>query len=134
MAIKNSTSVLVLIDATAVANSLDASVSINREAVNITTKDSGIYEEFFAGAVNATVTISGLYEDGETDSIYSLISGTGTASEATIKFGNAVSGEEYWEATGVCTSLEIGSPGYQQAMTYNATFQLSGTITKADNV
>lgn len=139
MAVKNSTSVLVFVDSTAVASSLDATISFNGEAVNISTKDTGRWEAFFAGALNGTVSVSGLYEDGNLDALWtaftdSAASTAGSGSEVTLKFGNAVSGEEYWEGTAIITALEVGSPGYQQAMTYNASFQLTGTITKADNL
>lgn len=130
MAIKNTTDVLVLVGATAISNLLDASVSINGEAVNITTKDSGKYEEFFHGAVNGTMSASGLYEDGGLDVLdAAMVAGT----ELTLKFGNANVGEEYWSASGFVTNITINSGGYQQAATFDVSFQLSGTITKADN-
>lgn len=132
MAVKNSTSVSVLIGGTAVLHQLDASLSINREAVNITTKDSPTpFEEFFSGAINGTVSISGLYADGDIDPLTTPLLGTGAA--VTLKYGNAVSGQEYFSADALVTSIELGSPGYEQAMTYSGTFQLTGTITKADN-
>jgi len=138
MAVKNSTSVLVLVDGAAVANSLDATISFNGEAVNISTKDTGRWEAFFAGALNGTVTVSGLYADGDLNALWTAFTDTpagvaGASSEVTLKFGNAVSGEEYWTGTAIITGLEVGSPGYQQAMTYNASFQLTGAVTKENN-
>lgn len=137
MAIKNSTSVLVLVDAVAIAHSLDATISFNNESVDISTKDTGRWQAFFAGALNATVSVSGLYSDGGLDALWAAMTADTatdpTATEVTLKFGNAVSGQEYWTGTAFLTSLEVGSPGYQQAMTYSASFQLTGTITKADN-
>lgn len=133
--VKNSTSVLVLLGGVGILNSLDCSLSINNEAVNITTKDSAngsgiVWEEFMSGAKNATVSVSGLYADGDLDPVWTAIA---AADSVTLKFGNAVSGEEGWSGDAIITSLEIASPGYEGAMTYNASFQMSGEITKADN-
>ncbi len=133
--VKNSTSVLVLLGGTGILNSLDCSLSINNEAVNITTKDSAdgngiVWEEFMSGAKNATVSVSGLYADGDLDPVYAAIA---AADPVALKFGNAVSGEEAWSGNAIITGLEIASPGYEGAMTYNASFQITGPLTKADN-
>lgn len=132
MAVKNSTSLSILIGGTAILHQLDASISINREAFNVTTKDSPTpFEEFQSGAINGTMSLSGLYADGDLDPLTTPLLGDG--STVTAKWGNATSGEEYYTADAIVTSIEKSAPGYEQASTYNATLQLTGAITKADN-
>lgn len=133
MAIANSTTVMVLVDGTAVAHSLDATISMNRESVDISTKDTGLWSAFMTGQISATVSVNGLYEMSNA-SIASLwtafTAAQGSGNEVvTVLFGNATSGDEFFSADGIVTALEIGSPGVEGAMTYNASFQLTGTVT-----
>ena len=135
MAIQNSTTVLVLVGGTAVAHSQDATISMNRETVDISTKDTGLWSAFMTGQLNATVSVNGLYEMGSLDPLWAAMTAAqGSGSEiVTVMFGNAVSGDETYSASGMVTGLEIGSPGVEGAMTYNASFQLTGAVTKVDN-
>ena len=116
MAIRNTTSMLMLLDATAVANSLDVSFSANGETVNITTKDSGKFEEFFQGALNATASVSGYYEDGSLDALWTAFL---AGSEVTCKIGDAESGTEYFTGTAIFSSFEVTGSGYQNAGTFS---------------
>lgn len=132
MSVKNSTSLSILIGGTAILHQLDASVSINREAFDVTTKDSPTpFKQFKSGAIEGNMSVSGLYADGDTDPLLTPLLGDG--SEVVAKWGNATSGEEYISAQAIVTSVELGAPGYEQASTYSASLQLTGTITKADN-
>lgn len=130
MAIRNTTSMLMLIDAVAVANSLDVTFSANGESVNITTKDSGLFEEFFGGALNATASLSGYFEDGEVNSLWTAYL---ARTIVTCKIGDAESGTEYFTGSAIITAMEIGSPGYQQAATFSASLQFTGAFSKASN-
>ena len=134
MAIANSTTVMVLVGGTAVAHSMDATISINRESVDISTKDTGLFAAYMAGQINGTCTVNGLYEMNAAtqDSLWAaLIAVQGSTNEVvTVLFGNAVSGDDYISASGIVTSYEVGSPGVEGAMTYNVSFQLTGTITR----
>lgn len=130
MAIRNTSSMLLLIDSVAVANSLDVSFSANGESVNITTKDSGKFEDFFQGALNATASISGYVEDGQMNALWAAyLAGT----EVTAKVGDAEASTEYFTGTAIFTSFEWTGSGYQAAGTFSASLQFTGAFSKADN-
>jgi len=128
--IRNTSSMLMLLDAVAVANSLDVSFSANGESINITTKDSGKFEEFFQGALNATASVSGYYEDGGLSAIWTAFL---AGDEVVCKIGDAESGTEYFTGNAIITTFEVTGSGYQNAGTFSASLQFTGAFSKANN-
>ena len=132
MATPQNTSVLRFYQAgTVIANAIDAEISFNKEAVDITTKDSGTNAEYMSGLKSGTGSTGGLYVEGDLDALYSAFDGTAAV---VMKLSTEVSTEEYFSGDAIITSLQINSSGNQQAASYTCQFQFTGAFTKDDNV
>lgn len=131
MAVPQNTSVLrFYIDGVVIASAIDAEISFNKEAVDITTKDSGTNSEFMSGLKSGTGSTGGLYAEGELDALYAAYDGTAAV---VMKLSTEVSAEEYFSGDAFITSLQINSSGNQQAANFSCQFQFTGAFTKADN-
>jgi predicted secreted protein len=115
---------------TVIASAIDAEITFNKEAVDITTKDSGKNAEFMSGLKSGTGSTGGLYAEGELDALYAAYDGTATV---VMKLSTEVTGEEYFSGDAIITSLQINSSGNQQAATFSCQFQFTGAFTKGDN-
>ena len=119
-----------LTSGTVIANAIDAEITFNKEAVDITTKDSGTNAEFMSGLKSGTGSTGGLYVEGDIDNLWTAIDGTAAIE---FKLSTEVTGEEYFSGDAIITSLQINSSGNQQAATYSCQFQFTGAFTKGDN-
>jgi len=128
---QNTTSLRFYQAGTVIASAIDAEITFNKEAVDITTKDSGTNAEFMSGLKSGTGSTGGLYAEGELDALYAAYDGTAVV---VMKLSTEVTGEEYFSGDAIITSLQINSSGNQQAATFTCQFQFTGAFTKDDNV
>ena len=128
---QNTTSLRFYQAGTVIASAIDAEITFNKEAVDITTKDSGTNAEFMSGLKSGTGSTGGLYAEGELDALYAAYDGTAAV---VMKLSTEVTGEEYFSGDAIITSLQINSSGNQQAATFTCQFQFTGAFTKDDNV
>jgi predicted secreted protein len=127
---QNTTSLRFYQAGTVIASAIDAEITFNKEAVDITTKDSGTNSEFMSGLKSGTGSTGGLYAEGELDALYAAYDGTAAV---VMKLSTEVLGEEYFSGDAIITSLQINSSGNQQAATFTCQFQFTGAFTKDDN-
>lgn len=127
---QNTTSLRFYQAGTVIASAIDAEITFNKEAVDITTKDSGTNAEFMSGLKSGTGSTGGLYVEGNLDALYAAYDGTDVV---VMKLSTEETGEEYFSGDAIITSLQINSSGNQQAATWTAQFQFTGTFTKGDN-
>lgn len=117
---------------TPVACATECSISLSKSTRDITCKDSDAgYQDFLAGVTSGTISVSGLYSQSATnikaDALYDdFTAGT----PVTIRFSTEVSGDTYYECQAIITSWEVSSPNSGDNVTYSATFQIKGAITK----
>jgi len=132
MAVFNGTNVAVLISSTAVAHATECSMTLNHDIIEVTTKDSSGMRELIPGLKSGSISVSGLQEVTGSNGIKALTQTFNTGTAVTVVFdqGIASDGEKFTNTGAILTSLEM-SGGTEDAPTYSATFELSGTITKA---
>lgn len=107
-----------------VATARTTSMTVNNESVNITSAgDDGIRRLMDeAGEKSIEITLDGLYTD---DSLYDLAQGSTLLPEVILTY-------ETYTLTGdfFLSSYNEGQP-YNEAITFSATLQSSGAVTKA---
>ena len=129
MAIFNGTDVALSVGGTVVAQATEVSISLNQETIDVTTKDSSGMRELLPGLKSGSCSVSGLQDYSDAAGVEKLTSTFDTGAAVAIIW-DSTSGETF-SASGILTSLELAG-GTEDAPTYSASFELTGTITKAD--
>ena len=111
------------------AQATEVSISLNQETIDVTTKDSSGMRELLPGLKSGSVSVSGLQDYSDAAGVEKL-TGTFDTGAAVAIIWDSTSGETF-SASGILTSLELAG-GTEDAPTYSASFELTGTITKAD--
>jgi predicted secreted protein len=109
----------------------ECSISVSMDTRDITTKGSGGYRELLGGLRSGSITFSALHDMDQTNGLSELMGvyNSSTArGECSVAFTTDVTGDDYYTATAMLTSLDI-SAGTEDNVTISGTFELSGTIT-----
>jgi len=130
MAVFNGTNIAVTLGGTAVAHATECSLSLNQETIEVTTKDSSGMRELIPGLKSGSISISGLQEVAGSAGVKALAGAMNTGAAVALVFDQVETSGEKWTANGILTSLELAG-GTEDAPTYSASFELTGTITKA---
>lgn len=132
----NGTLLRIYKDGTAIAYATSCTLTINRDLREILTKDSpgNGWREVNVGRKTATLTTEGLYSgpgDGTAnEQPGDLFDDLDNGTPLVLKFSTEVSGDEFYQASGYCTSLEMTGP-VEDNSTYSATFEVHGQVTKS---
>ena len=116
---------------TALARLTDSSLTINHETRDISSKDSGGWAEFAEGMRNWTMSGTGLWEFAAASAanITTPIGNITTRASFAVEFGSGVTGDPKFSGTGWVTSIELGSPGQEENVTYSITIQGTSALT-----
>lgn len=124
MAKINATDVSILIGDVEISNLTNVSVDINRETINVTTKDSGNWKEILVGLMdwkmNGEITIDFTGAYAPDDIFTALVAGTSLA----VKFGVPGAGNTKFSGTGFYT--QVGHEAGVQDK-YTAKFNIEGS-------
>jgi len=120
------------VDGQQMAHTKEATLTINRELPDATTKDSGGWEEHLSGAGlrNAEGTFDGLADwdtGGTVDTLFDYIN---TRADVAGSFGKA-DGIQFDGQIGI-TNLDFGAPN-EDAATLSGGWKFNGAPTKTDN-
>lgn len=121
-AVKNSTNFAFFVGATKVMGQTGASMSIQINERDITTKDSEGWGEYIPGLASSQFTVSGIW----VDSGYSVNDMRDLAVNKTLgtcKFGD---GTDDYSVDSFITSFDVDSPGAEENVTFTATFRGCG--------
>ena len=129
--ITNTTAFKIYKASTAVSDLTDASLSMNREFRDTTTKNSGGNREGCAGLFSGSMSFSALHDNSAALGFDTLYSDFIANTAISFVFGGAAIGEKTYTANGHITSLEISSPGTEENVTYSGTIEISGAVTEA---
>lgn len=117
----------------AVACATDAQITFSSELRDTTCKDTGGWRDILPGLKSAQVTTSGLYKDDDapTDGGFvDLYDDWDASTQVTLRMSTEVTGDTFWSMPAYITNLELNSSGVDENVTYSATFEVAGTITK----
>lgn len=121
---------------TAIAYATSCTLSVTREIREVLTKDSpgNGWREVYVGRKSGTLSTEGLYStagDGTANHQPSdLFDDLDNGTPLVLKFSTEVSGDDYYQASGYCTSIEMTGP-VEDNSSYSATFELHGAITRS---
>lgn len=126
--ILNSTLMQVYVGAAVIGCATDASISLNREYRDTTCKDSNGNREGVAGLKSGSASTSALYaEDG--GNFAALFAAWEAGTPVTVKYSTEKSGDTFYSAQAIVTSLESNSSGTEENVTLSANFEFTGSIT-----
>lgn len=115
---------------TALSKLTDGSLSLNREMIDTTSKDSAGNREVCPGLFSASISFSGLHADADTMGFSALQAALVADAALTVKWSSEVSGEKYYSASGHISSLELNSGGFEENVTYSGTIEITGAVTE----
>lgn len=127
MATFNGTELTLTIGGVDVAKSTSASVSLDADTIDVSTKDSSGYQEVIQGQKSGTVDFEGLVDLAANDqggALYTYWSnGTSVAWALT-------DGTKTLSGNGIVTNLSIDAP-MEDVATYSGSIQITGTVSLA---
>jgi hypothetical protein len=119
------------VDGEAVVCTTDASFDFSREITEAICKDDDGARQITLGGTSGSFSVSGLWKfDGAyqiEDLMILFLNGTA----CTVRFTTDVTGDFYLEASCYVTNVSGGSP-VNDSVSFDATFEINGTITKGD--
>jgi len=133
----NGTKFGVYAGATKIGYATSASLSINHNLRDTSTKDSGGWRSQLEGQRDFEISVegmvifstaSGAIADLTVDELYSTY--IATRAELTIKFSTEVSGDYKWSGQAFMTSLSMDTPN-EDSSTFSASFSGTGALTQA---
>jgi len=114
-----------------VAHARNATLSLNSDEIDITTKDSSAWKEILDGQKSWSVSVDGLItydtesdKDQADDLAALLIAGT----QITLKFSTDVTGDTKYTGNAFVQSIELNAAD-NDASSYSATFGGNGALT-----
>ena len=133
MAILNGTNVTVTLGGNVVTHTTDCSISLNREYIDVSTKDSSGARALLARQKSVSISINGLAELNAANGHAALSAAqlAGTALAVVFDLDDGANDETY-TCNCVVTSCEL-SGGVEDAATFSATLESTGDITRASS-
>jgi TP901-1 family phage major tail protein len=132
MAKINGTLYLVDIDGVTVGSTTNASITINQDLPETTTKGSGGWREVLAGLRSWEGSFEGLYDPTDTYDVKSLADEIVNRSSFTVVFDSSTAGDVDFTGTAYLSNVEF-SAEMESPVSFSASFTGDGTLTVADN-
>jgi predicted secreted protein len=130
ISVLNGTKMLVSIDGSVIGRATGATLDFTHSARDITTKDSGGWQEFLEGLRGATISTEHLYAEDEAtgiNEIQSLVLTTRIPCE--LVFG--APGDRVWSCDAWLTAFSVNAGAPEDNASFSATFVCSGPLTSA---
>lgn len=124
----NGTSLLVYSAGTAISATTSATITVNHDVRDATTKDSAGWEESLEGKRNWEISFEGMYAFDSTygpDELDDLITNRSTV---TVMFSTEVAGDTRYTGTAYLTSYEM-TAGVEETATFSGTFKGTAALT-----
>ena len=112
----------------AVAHCNGASLSMTHDPRDITTKDSSGWQELLEGLRSFELSGEGLVAFDDVNGGLALTSSLLNRTQLVIALQTNVTGDTKWSGSGYVSSLEVGSPGQEENVTYNFTIRGTGAL------
>ena len=128
----NGTAILLKIEGTTIAKLVSNSFNLNRATIDVSNKDSGGWQESLYGQGSATIDFEGVFaEDGSWgfDEAYTAIT---TKAVLTARIATSVTGDKYYEAECLLTSLTQTAP-MEDKVTFSGSLLMTGAPSTGTN-
>jgi predicted secreted protein len=128
MAIKSGTTLLLLTNSAQVEDLVDVSISLSKQTIDITSKDSSYWRELLHGTRSATITANAFVDYAATEGFDELISDFATNTDVTFEISTNVSGDSNITGSGILASIDK-TGALDDAMRYTFTIEVNGALT-----
>lgn len=125
----NASRVKVLIGTTAINNLEDCELSLEAEAIDVTTKDSNGWKEVLHGLKSWTISGGGILDFAATEGVEEIFDDLVAGTAGTIKFSTSVTGDSEFSGSGIYTSLSISAPK-EDKVSFSFTITGTGVLSK----
>jgi len=122
-------SLLLYMDGNPIVCTTDASFDFSREIIEATCKDNNGARQIKLGGTSGTFSVSGLWKFDGAYQIDDLSDAFLAGTLLTAHWGTNVVGDFFFEASVYITNLSGSSP-VNDNVSFDATFEITGTITK----
>jgi len=129
MAKFNGQLVILNLNGTPIAHSLESSLSISQNLIDATTKDSGNWAEHIKGMRTASLSISGLMDYSSSFGVDEFADMIVSAQSANFVFATSTSGDTKYTGTVDLSDLEQTTANDDVA-SWSGTLQVTGELTK----
>ena len=130
MAKFNGTDLLVYVGTTAIAHSTSATLNIEQDLPDATTKSSGGFADHINGLKNWSIDFDGLVDYAASYGVEELFDNLKNGNNVTVKFSTATGGDSYWTGTASVSSLTMTAE-MEAPVSFSGTFVGKGTLTKS---
>lgn len=125
-------SLLLYMDGNAIACTTDATFDFSRVEFSVTCKDNDGAEQIRLGGTQGTFGVSGIWKFDAAYGIEDLMTAFLAATQLTARWSTDSAGDFYLESEVYITNISGASP-VNDAVSFDATFKITGAITKGDN-
>lgn len=127
MAKINGTDLLVYVGAVAIAHSTSATLSIEQDLPDATTKGSGGFADHINGLKSWSIDFDGLVDYASSYGVEELFNNLKNGNNVVVKFSTEASGDSYWSGTASCSSLTMTAE-MEAPVSFSGTFVGKGAL------
>lgn len=122
---------LLYIDGNPIACTTEANFDFTREFIEAVCKDNDGDREITLGGISGNFGVSGLWKFDAGYGIEDLMTAFLAGTQLTARWSTNVTGDFYLEAETYITNIS-GAAAVNDSVTFDATFEITGSITKGD--
>lgn len=130
VSVLNGTKMLVFYNGTAIGRATGGTLDISHAVRDITTKQSGGWQEFLEGLRSATISTEHLYAEDEVVGFDDILASILTDRvPVTLRIASTTSGDSFYDCSAWLTSasLNLGAP--EDNASFSASFNMTGVLT-----
>lgn len=117
------------LDGDAIGCTTEASFDFSREIIEAVCKDNNGARQIKLGGLSGSFSTSGLWKFDATLSVEDIVDLFLAGTPMTVRWTTSVTGDFYLEANCYCTNIS-GAAAVNDNVTFDATFEIDGDITK----
>jgi predicted secreted protein len=125
----NGTDLLVYVGATPIAHSTSATLNIEQDLPDATTKSSGGWADHINGLKNWSIDFDGLVDYSASYGAEELFDNLKNGNNVTVKFSTTGVGDSYWTGTASVASLSM-TADMEAPVSFSGTFTGKGTLSR----
>jgi TP901-1 family phage major tail protein len=129
MAAQNGTAVVLKIEGTTIAKGKSNGFNLSRALIDISNKDSNGWKESLYGQGSGSFDFDGVFDEAATYGYDELYAALVAKTVLTVRMTSATTGEKYYEAECMITSLNNTAP-MEDAQTFSCTLEITGAPTQ----
>lgn len=114
-----------------IACTTNAQFSFSRELIETTCKDNDGAKQYKVGGTDGTFSVTGIWKFDAAYGVEDLATAFLAGTQLTARWSTDETGDFYLQAEVIITEFS-GAAGVNESATYDATFQVTGTISKGD--